>query len=111
MEGALMFSWRKFLIPVGLIVMFGSFAWGAEIKVWHVIATKDQTFIVEGEKKPVITVKPGETDHLRITAEKAQRAANDGSVHSLTIKKMASDGWDLRLKPDPQEYTPTPPST
>src|SRR5713101_1222506 len=110
MEGALMFSWRKFLIPLGLIVMFGSFAWGAEPKVWHVIATKDQTFIVEGEKKPVITVKPGETVHLRITVEKAQRTANDGSVHSFTIKELASAGWDVRLKSGTQEYTLTAPT-
>src|SRR5258708_30345475 len=93
-----MFSWRRVFVPLGLIVMFGSFAWGAEIKVWHVIATKDQTFIVEGEKKPVITVKPGETVHLRITAEKAQRAANDASVHTVTITQMASEGWNLSLK-------------
>ena len=90
--------------------MFGSFAQAAETKVWHVIATKDQTFVVEGEKKPVITVKAGETVHLRITAEKAQRTANDGSVHSFTIKELASAGWDVRLKPGTEEYTLTAPS-
>ncbi len=84
-----MFSCRKFFIPLGLIIMFGSFAQAAETKVWHVIATKDQTFVVEGEKKPVITVKAGETVHLRITAEKAQ---------------------DVRLKPGTEEYTLTAPS-
>jgi cytochrome c oxidase subunit II len=105
-----MFSWTKAFIPLGLIVMFASFAWSAEPKAWHVIATKDQTFIVEGEKKPVITVKAGETVHLRITAEKAQRAANDGSVHSFTIKELASEGWDLKLKPGTKEYTLTAPS-
>jgi len=104
-----MFSWRKLLIPLGLILLFGGIDRAAEPNVWHVIATKDQTFIVEAEKKPVITVKPGETVHLRITAEKAQRAANDGSVHSFTIKELASQGWDLRLKPGTEEYTLTAP--
>jgi heme/copper-type cytochrome/quinol oxidase subunit 2 len=105
-----MFSCRKVFIPLGLIVMFGSFAWAAEPKVWHITATKDQTFIVEGEKKPVITVKAGETIHLNITAEKGQRVASDGSVHSFTIKELVSEGWNLRLKPGTQEYTLTAPS-
>jgi heme/copper-type cytochrome/quinol oxidase subunit 2 len=105
-----MSSWRKVFIPLGLILIFGNIARAAEPKVWHVIATKDQTFVVEGEKKPVITVKAGETVHLRITAEKAQRTANDGSVHSFTIKELASEGWDVRLKPGTQEYTLTAPS-
>src|SRR5947207_852209 len=45
-----MFSWRKLFIPLGLIIMIGSFARAAETKVWHVIATKDQPFVVEGEE-------------------------------------------------------------
>jgi heme/copper-type cytochrome/quinol oxidase subunit 2 len=105
-----MFSWRKAFISLGLIVMFGSFARADEPKVWHVTATKNQTFVVEGEKNPVITVKAGETVHLRITAEKAQRVASDGSVHSFTIKELASQGWDLKLKPGTQEYTLTAPN-
>ena len=105
-----MFSWRKLFIPLGLIIVFGSFARAAETKVWHVIATKDQTFVVEGEKKPVITVKAGETVHLKITAEKGERFASDGSIHSFTIKELASEGWNLRLKPGTQEYTLTAPS-
>lgn len=105
-----MFSWKAILVPVAIAVMLGSFALAAEPKVWHVTATKDQTFIVEGEKKPVITVKAGETIHLKITAEKGDRVANDGSVHSFTIKELASEGWNLRLKPGTQEYTLTAPT-
>jgi len=45
--------------------------------------------------------------HLKITAEKGERVANDGSVHSFTIKELASEGWNLRLKPGTQEYTLT----
>src|SRR5712691_10779365 len=106
-----MSAWRNVVIPLSItILMFVSLARAADPKVWHIIATKDQTFVVQGEKKPVITVKPGESVHLRITAEKAQRAANDGSVHSFTIKELASEGWDLRLKPGTEEYTLTAPS-
>ena len=105
-----MVTWRKAFIALGLTALFGSLTWGAEPKVWHVTATKDQTFVVEGEKNPVISVKAGETVHLRITAEKAQRVASDGSVHSFTIKELASQGWDLKLKPGTQDYTLTAPS-
>lgn len=83
----------------------------ADAKVWHVFATKDQEFKVEGEKKPVITVKAGEDVHLRITAEKGTVAAKDGSVHSFTIKALADQGWSLRLKPGTQEYTLKAPLT
>src|SRR6266536_3810055 len=105
-----MSSRKKLLIPLGLIIFFGSFARAAETKVWHVTATKDQTFVVEGEKNPVITVKPGETVHLRITAEKGQRVASDGSIHTFTIKELANEGWNLRLKPGTEDYTLTAPS-
>ena len=47
--------------------------------------------------------------HSHTDSEKAQRAANDGSVHSFTIKELASQGWDLRLKPGTEEYTLTAP--
>jgi hypothetical protein len=30
-------------------------------KAWKIEATKDQTFVVKGEKKPVITAKAGES--------------------------------------------------
>ncbi len=106
-----MSAWRNVVLPLSItIVMFGSFARAAEPKVWHIIATKDQTFVVEGEKKPVITVKAGETVHLRITAEKAERVATDGTVHSFTVKEFASEGWNLRLKPGTEEYTLTAPN-
>ena len=79
-------------------------------KIWQVVATKDQTFVVTGEKKPVITVKAGEKVHLKITAEKATEMAKDGSVHSFTIKKLADQGWNIRLKAGTQDYTLTAPS-
>lgn len=79
-------------------------------KVWEVVATKDQTFVVKGEKKPVITVKAGQPVHLRLTGEKATEVAKDGSVHGFTIKALVDEGWNIRLKPGTQEVTLNAPS-
>src|SRR5215510_2460443 len=95
---------------LALVLAFSKPASAANDKVWEVIATKDQTFVVRGEKKPVITTKAGQPVHLRITAEKAAEMAKDGSVHSFTIKAFADQGWNIRLKEGTQDYTLTAPS-
>lgn len=77
----------------------------AEGKVWEVEATKDQTFKVKGQKKPVITAKAGETITLHITAHKGPEQAKDGAVHSFTIKELADEGWNVRLKEGMNEVT------
>jgi len=74
-------------------------------KVWEIDATKDQTFVVKGEKKPVITAKAGELLTLRITAHKGTTQAKDGSVHGMLIKGFADQGWNIRLKEGTQEVT------
>ena len=89
---------------------FSKPASAADDKLWEVVATKDQTFVVKGEKKPVIAVKAGQAVRLRITAEKAAEMAKDGSVHSFTIKQLADQGWNIRLKEGTQDYTLTAPS-
>ena len=73
--------------------------------VWEIEATKDQTFVVKGEKKPVITAKAGEAVTLRITAHKGTVQAKDGAVHGFTIKSLADQGWNFRLKEGTQEVT------
>ena len=98
------------LLFLALVQAFSKPAGAADEKVWEVVATKDQTFVVKGEKKPVITVKVGQPVHLRITAEKAAEMAKDGSVHSFTIKQLADQGWNIRLKEGTQEYTLAAPS-
>ena len=92
------------------VVAFPMAARAGEDKVWEVVATKDQTFVVKGEKKPVITVKAGQKVHLKITAQKATEMAKDGSVHSFTIKQLADKGWNIRLKAGTEDYTLTAPS-
>ena len=79
-------------------------------KVWEVTATKNQTFQVAGEKTPVIRAKAGQPVKLRITAFKGPEQAKDGSVHSFTIKALASQGWNLRLKEGTKDYTLTAPA-
>jgi heme/copper-type cytochrome/quinol oxidase subunit 2 len=74
------------------------------IRVIEVIADKDNTFKVPGEKKPAITVKPGEKVVLKITSHFGGEQARDGSVHSFVVKKLREQGWDIRLKEGTQEY-------
>src|SRR6266568_1633268 len=100
----------SFVIILALALPSSLLASASDDKVWEVVATKDQTFVVKGERKPVITVKAGQPVHLRITAEKAAEVAKDGSVHSFTIKQLAEQGWNVRLKPGTQDYTLTAPS-
>lgn len=76
----------------------------------EIIADKDNTFKIPGQKKPVMTVKAGEVIILRITARKGTEWDKDGAVHSLTIKQLKDQGWDLRLKEGKQEFTLVAPS-
>lgn len=106
-------SKQALLVVVSLIWIVVAAAWANSSttdKVWEVTATKEQAFVVKGEKKPVITVKAGQPVKLRITAEKSKESAKDGSVHSFTIKALADQGWNLRLKEGTQDYTLTAPS-
>ena len=73
-------------------------------RVIEVIADKDNTFKVPGEKKARITVKPGEKLILRITSHFGGEQSRDGSVHSFVVKKLREQGWDIRLKEGVQEY-------
>jgi heme/copper-type cytochrome/quinol oxidase subunit 2 len=74
-------------------------------RVIEVIADKDNTFKVPGQKKPVITVKPGEQIVLRITSHFGGEQARDGSQHSFVVKKLRDQGWDIRLKEGTQDFT------
>ena len=73
-------------------------------RVIEVIADKDNTFKVPGEKNARITVKPGEKLILRITSHFGGEQSRDGSVHSFVVKKLREQGWDIRLKEGIQEY-------
>ena len=93
------------LMLLGLIAAstFSAGATGSG-RVIEVIADKDNTFKVPGQKKAVITVKPGEQIVLRITSHFGGEQARDGSQHSFVVKKLRDQGWDIRLKEGTQEY-------
>ncbi len=83
---------------------------GAGPRLITIVADKDNTFKVPGQKKAVITVKANEVIRLRITSRKGTEWDKDGSVHSFTIKELKDQGWDLRLKEGAQEFTLAAPS-
>ncbi|HYL13669.1 MAG TPA: hypothetical protein VEV41_11580 [Terriglobales bacterium] len=75
-----------------------------------VIADKDNLFKVPGQKVPVIILKANEVVHLRIVANKSTEWDKDGTVHSFTINALKDQGWDLRLKEGPQDFTVVAPA-
>ena len=77
----------------------------------EIIAESDNRFHVIGEKTPVIHARPGERLRLRITAHKGQEIARDGAVHSLVVRKLREQGWDLRLYEGTQEFTVNAPAS
>ena len=93
------------LIATGMIVA-SAFSARATVgaRVIEVIADKDNTFKVPSQKKPVITVKPGEQIILRITSHFGGEQARDGSQHSFVVKKLRDQGWDIRLKEGTQDF-------
>jgi len=84
--------------------------WAQAPKPIEILAGHDNTFVVVGQKKPVITVKAGQVVKLRVTGKKGTEAAKDGTVHSLTINSLKDQGWDLQVKEGVNEYTLVAPS-
>jgi len=78
-------------------------------RVIEVIADKNNTFKVPGEKKPILTVKPGEQIVLRITSHFGGEQARDGAQHSFVAKKLRDQGWDIRLKEGTHDFALTAP--
>jgi heme/copper-type cytochrome/quinol oxidase subunit 2 len=85
--------------------------WAQTPKTYEIVAGKDNTFKVTGQKKPVITVKAGQVMKLKVIASKGTEWAKDGSVHSITINALKDQGWDLLVKEGVNEFTVVAPST
>ena len=81
-----------------------------EPRVIEIIADRDNTFKVPGQRKAIITLTPGEKIVLRITAHAGSEKGRDNSVHGFTIKKLRDLGWDFRLKEGTQDYALVAPS-
>lgn len=84
---------------------------GGQPRVIEIIADKDNTFKVPGQSKALITLKPGEKIVLRITSYFGGEKARDNSVHSLVVKKLRDQGWDIRLKEGTADFPLVAPST
>jgi hypothetical protein len=83
----------------------------SDLRVVEVIAARDNTFRVLHEKSPVIRAKPGELLRLRITSERGSEQARDGATHSLVIRSLRDQGWDLRLYGGTRDYDVKAPDT
>ncbi len=79
-------------------------------KVLEVIAAKDATFKVVGQKKAVITLKAGQVIKIRVIGEKGPEFDKNGSVHSFTVNDLKDQGWDLQVKEGVNEFTLVAPS-
>jgi hypothetical protein len=73
-------------------------------RVVEIIASSDNTFRLASEKTSVLRAHPGEPLHLRITSRRGSEAAHDGAVHSLVIRALRDQGWDLRLYEGTHDY-------
>jgi len=96
------------LASVGSATAFGS---NPEPRVIEVVATSDNTFRVLHEKSPVIRAHPGEALRLRITSQRGSEVARDGATHSLVIRALRDQGWDLRLYDGTKDYDVKAPDT
>ena len=102
-------SFKSYLLCSVLFV--APMLWAQAPKTVEVIADKDNTFKVTGQKKPVITAKAGQVIKLHVIAKKGQEWAKDGSVHSLTINSLKDEGWDLMVKEGSNDFTIVAPTT
>lgn len=95
-------------------VVFAAPIASAQLRVIEVLADKDSRYKIAGEKKPEITVTPGEQVLLRITARKGKSWNRDGSIHGFSLLRAKDrskvPGWDLLLRPGSQEFQMTAPA-
>ena len=89
-----------FVALVSTVARAGS----SEPRVVEIVAASDNTFRVLHEKSPVIRAKAGELLRLRITSQRGGEQARDGATHSLVIRALRDQGWDLRLYDGTRDY-------
>jgi heme/copper-type cytochrome/quinol oxidase subunit 2 len=105
---------RLFLASMAISLLLVSLPLKAETHLIELLADKDSSYRIAGQKNPEITVKAGEPVLLRVTARKAKTMNRDGSIHSFTLLRAKDrtrvEGWDLMLKPGTQEFHLTAPA-
>ena len=102
---------RLWTIAIITTVFSTASVWAQAPKTYEILADKDNTFKVPGQKTAAITVKAGQVVKLKVTAFKGTEWAKDGSVHSITINNLKDQGWDVPIKEGVNEYTLVAPST
>ena len=80
----------------------------AETRTIEIVAGKDNVFHLPAEEK-ILHLKSGEKIHFKISSYFGGEKGRDGSVHSLVVKSLRDEGWDVRLKPGVQEFDLTAP--
>lgn len=100
-----------FVLAVILVPVLGAQTTASQPRLIEVIADKDNTFKVPGERKPVIRLKAGERVVLRITSHFGGEKARDDAVHSLVVKELRLQGWDIRLYEGTRDFTLVAPGT
>lgn len=101
------FSMLAFLL---VLAMDHNGALAAAPHTVEITATSDNTFRIANEKSPVIHAHAGEPLRLHVTSQKGSETARDGAVHSLVIRDLRDQGWDLRLYEGTRDYDVTAPS-
>ena len=105
---------QLFLAVTAISLLLVSLPLKADTHLIEVLADKDSSYKIAGQKNSAITVKAGEPILLRITARKAKTMNRDGSIHSFTLLRAKDrshvEGWDLMLKPGTQEFHLTAPA-
>jgi heme/copper-type cytochrome/quinol oxidase subunit 2 len=79
-------------------------------RVIRLIADKDNRFRLPDQSTQILKLKAGEDVLLRVTAYPGTERARDGSVHSLVIRSLRDQGWDVRLKEGAQDIRLTAPA-
>jgi hypothetical protein len=113
---------KKAGINLGLLAMI-FIAWSGcrwakaaqpQTQVIEILADHDSRYKIQGQKRPIITVRAGEQVILHITAKKAKNLNRDGSIHGFTLLRARDrqpvPGWHFLLKPGTQEFTLAAPS-
>jgi hypothetical protein len=99
------------LIVLVFLVRPATPAAGGDAQTVEITAASDNTFRVAREKSPVIRAHAGEFLRLRVTSHRGSELARDGAVHSLVIRSLRNDGWDIRLFEGTHDYEVKAPST
>ena len=80
----------------------------SQVHIIDVVADKDSRYKSPAGGKPEITLKAGEPVLLRVLAHKAKSWNRDGSIHGFTLLRARDrskvEGWNLLLRPGPQEF-------